>query len=236
MSIITLPATRLQIEAPDGFHYHNDGPVKSVVLHNAGLARRYGTENFDPLFVRMIESVPCVRNLYRRCTNRRGLFGTTLYFNVKQSENSLDVLGRGEEVHAHACVLDSLGEGTIHTAGHEETHVIYELTHDSDGLKVLRDALKWAGIDSRTLPDLPEEPICEIGGFYALTRNFPYRRKFSLAGVVDKKDYKDWFKIWSEWLARNSEWEVRNGYVLAMGNGGRPREDKCMPAAEVALA
>lgn len=198
MKKIQLPETGFELSVPEGFHYHDDGLVRSIVAHTAKLERRYGVSlQHPPWYQQALEYTPLVRIYYKWAHDNQRTFLKGLNFTAYPPHDSIDeALDKGAEVNSHTYVLDIFGkEETSFYRGHEETHVLLKLKK----LEVLQGALRDIGIQSDTLGKLEGEAICQIGGFYAWQKNHPHDGQIKLKGVMDKT-----FEQWSRWLRENS--------------------------------
>ena len=210
MSEINLSATGLVVNAPDNYHYHDDGTVKSLVAYATALSQKYSSKNIHPFYLRLAESIG-IGSLFRKSAEEKGLPVTKgLNFQYYGMYSSIeDALKEDAEVHVHTFVLEGLGEReTLFLRGHEETHTLLHL----ERLYLLENALPQLNLKPRIKPDglerLPKEVICDVGGLYAVLRNYPNLTEFTLKGCSTKER----IGIMDRWLKENSgiEWLASN--------------------------
>ena len=214
MSEINLSATGLVVNAPDNYHYHDDGTIKSLVAYATALSQKYSSKNIHPFYLRLAESIG-IGSLFRKFAEEKGLPVTKglnfQYYGIYSSIE--DALKEDAEVHVHTFVLEGLGElETLFLRGHEETHTLLHL----ERLYPLEDALSQLNLKPKIKPDgleqLPKEVICDVGGLYAVLWNCPNLTEFTLKGCSTKERLgvmNGWLKEHRGigWLAPNREEE-----------------------------
>ena len=201
MGLLRLEAMGITLEAPDNFHFYDDGEVMSLGAHSIKLRQKYRHINIPKLVesgcIKLLESVEPV---YRRITDKtipiRIPVGGNYYFHSGRYRDLEDTLEKGGEVHNHVYILE--GQTPVVASmikGHEETHTLSYL-HSLDRLK---EALGMMGVDSKTLDELPLEVICQIGGFFAMVRNNPAEKEYRLLGSPYNATMYDWLRKNSDW-------------------------------------
>jgi len=202
MGILRLEEMGIELEAPDNFHFYDDGKVRSLGAHLLMLRQKYKSTAMP-----RIVSVSCERFFeaaepaYRKIVNRRGFHhgagGFNHCFYSNRYKNVEDAISKGGEIDNHVCIVEDLCPTDASTIkGHELTHTILYL----NGLDALKEALGTIDVDGRTLEELPLEAICQIGGFYAMVRNNPAEKEYKVLG-------SPYNAMMYDWLHKNSVWK-----------------------------
>jgi hypothetical protein len=178
---LVLPATGLDIEVPDNFHYYADGPVSSLILHINQLSKNYGDTKIFSQYTEIIESSP-FPNLWRKyaIAHHLKIKTASTAWCCKEKSTLKEALKEGAKICCHTFYLNFLGKKAVISEGHEELHVAIELGQ----LDVFKYTLEAADIDSRGLEKLSIEDICEIGGCYASIRKFRQREQYRSPALI----------------------------------------------------
>jgi hypothetical protein len=192
MKTIHLSALKLDVEVPDNVHYHDDGLVRGLAMHSAELANRYSEKRPDN-FLRIFVEMTNLYSLYHALAKSYKLpVNGGRCLTIFPGDSIIESITRGDQVHSHIFVLDNLTpHQTIFAKGHEETHFLGNINRFEELQKVLK-------INQKNLIELPQEAVCDIGGLYAVIKNFP-EENLDLGFT-----YEGHLKSASEWLRQNS--------------------------------
>lgn len=153
MNAAKLEKLGLSIELDDQSYYHSEGIVKSLLGRLKEMDDDYRGRSLQPSI--------CVGVIEEAC---RGFCVSIQCFD----DYTQSPVRRGD-VHYHTIVMDDNNPQNItFWQGHEETEMLLK----ADQLVKLEKLLEDNGVNVQDLRSLHKEVICDIGGIYALLKEY----------------------------------------------------------------